>query len=61
MFGCTIKSKCAVLDAFSEANEQFVGVLSGITMQDIVNDMSKLDAPFLSPKHEEKKPAKKKK
>lgn len=60
MFGCTIKNKCAVLDAFTEANEQFVKVLVNITLRDIVNDMSRLDAPFLSPKPEKLTKKKKK-
>jgi Rrf2 family transcriptional regulator, iron-sulfur cluster assembly transcription factor len=55
MFGCTIKSKCAVLDAFSQANEQFVDVLQRITLSDIVKDMNKLNAPFLAPKPKTKK------
>ena len=48
MFGCPIKTKCAVLDAFSEANEKFVGVLQKITLSELVGDMTRLDAPFLA-------------
>jgi Rrf2 family transcriptional regulator, iron-sulfur cluster assembly transcription factor len=55
MFGCSIKSKCAVLEAFSEANEKFVDVLVNITLKDIVSDMGKLNAPFLAPKPKTKK------
>ena len=50
MFGCPIKSKCVVLDAFNEANERFVEVLQGITLDDIVHGMTKLKAPFLAVK-----------
>ncbi|MBE0642626.1 MAG: Rrf2 family transcriptional regulator [Bacteroidetes bacterium] len=48
MFGCPIKAKCAVLDAFSEANEKFVDVLQRITLSELVGDMSKMNAPFLA-------------
>ncbi|MDX9758445.1 MAG: Rrf2 family transcriptional regulator [Bacteroidota bacterium] len=55
MFGCTIKNKCAVLEAFSTATERFVDVLQNITMQNIVDDMAKAGAPFLAPKPKAKK------
>ncbi len=58
MFGCPIKTKCAVLDAFSEANEKFVDVLQKITLSELVGDMTRLDAPFLASQNS--KPKKKK-
>ncbi|MFA6233137.1 MAG: Rrf2 family transcriptional regulator [Bacteroidota bacterium] len=55
LFGCAIKTKCAVLDAFSEATEKFVAVLEKITLKELVSDMSKMDAPFLAPTSKKKK------
>ncbi|MCB2206145.1 Rrf2 family transcriptional regulator [bacterium] len=48
LFGCAIKSKCAVLDAFSEANERFVETLEKMTLKDMVEGMTKAKAPFLA-------------
>ena len=48
MFGCAIKSRCYVLNVFNEANERFVEVLQNVTLQDVVDRMTELDAPFLS-------------
>lgn len=48
LFGCSIKSKCVVLDAFSEANERFVETLQKMTLQDVVDGMTKVKAPFLA-------------
>ncbi len=48
MFGCAIKDRCYVLNVFNEANERFVEVLQNVTLQDVVERMSELDAPFLS-------------
>ncbi|MFZ1731701.1 MAG: Rrf2 family transcriptional regulator [Bacteroidota bacterium] len=55
LFGCVIKTECAVLHAFREANEKFVAVLEKITLKNLVNDMSKLDAPFLAVKTKKSK------
>lgn len=55
MFGCPIKTKCAVLEVFSEANEKFVAVLKKVTLKDVVHDMSKVNAPFLANKGKSKK------
>ena len=48
MFGCAIKARCYVLNIFNEANERFVEVLQNVTLQDVVDKMTELDAPFLS-------------
>lgn len=50
LFGCPIKNKCVVLDAFQDANERFVDSLKKITLSDIVSGMSKVKAPFLAVK-----------
>jgi Rrf2 family protein len=50
LFGCPIKDKCVVLDAFKDANEKFVDSLKKITLKDIVTGMSKVKAPFLAVK-----------
>ena len=48
MFSCPIKSKCFVLDAFSDANQKFVDSLQGITLTNVVERMREMDAPFLA-------------
>lgn len=48
MFGCPIKNKCTVLDIFHEANERFVETLRNMTLQDVVDGMTKAKAPFLA-------------
>lgn len=55
MFGCPIKTSCAVLDAFSYANQQFVDALINVTMQDMVERMQKMGSAFLAPHAKKKK------
>ena len=54
LFGCPIKEKCVVLDAFNDANEKFVDSLRRITLKDVVSGMSKVKAPFLAVKSNRK-------
>jgi len=48
MFSCPIKTKCVVLDAFSQATEIYVDYLKNISLADIVARMKKADAPFMA-------------